>query len=199
MSMINNLSPEQLEQLRTKAKEKLQQRADSQAQQPKKTPKQQKEAKQQPKQTNDDVLTKGLIRLDVKNRVEQTKRKAKLGIYRSGKEQEFIKTEIVESTREQLATHFNQLKAKTQGFKDADKLKKKYAKKLLEMEIEATAYKDRLETSLEEYANLLAKEQLEKKERAKKRNFLLKTVFSFGYYAFREGKREIFMRTGGVE
>jgi len=199
-SILNNLTPEQLEVLRARAREKLQQRANqanqsnNQAKQPNKKPNKPKK-----EQSQADILTKGVIRLDVKNRVADKKRETKLNIYRANKEQEVIKTNIVESTREQLATHFNKLKAEKQGFKEADKLKKKYAKKLLEMEKETIAYKERLETPLEEYANLLAKEELEKKERAKKRNFLLKTVFTLGYHAYKEGKKEIFLRTGGVE
>jgi len=197
MSHINNLTPEQLEILRARAREKLQQRANQSNNQAKQASK--KPNNPQKKQSKDDVLTKGLIKLSVKNRVADKKRETKLNIYRANKEQEVIKTDIIESTREQLATHFNKLKAEKQGFKEADKIKKKYAHKLLEMEKETIAYKERLETPLEEYANLLAKEELEKKERAKKRNFLLKTVFTLGYHAYKEGKKEIFMRTGGAE
>ena len=85
MSVIDNLSPEQLEALKAKAKEKLQQRAKQSNQQPSQTP--------PPK---DDVLTKGLIRLDIKKRVQKAKSKSSLGIYRAGKEKQAIKTEIIE-------------------------------------------------------------------------------------------------------
>jgi len=191
-SMLHNLSAEQLAELKAKAKARLHQ----QQQQPKAP---NSSFKQPQNKSKEDVLLKGAIKLNVENRVKKAKQKAKLGIYRANKEQKAIKTEIVEESREQLARKYHELKAQTEGYKEADKLKKKYAKKLLEVEKEATAYKTRLETPLDEYLNILALEELEKKERNKKIGFIVKTIFTFGYYAYREGKKEMFLRTGGLD
>jgi len=195
MSILNNLTPEQLEALRAKARAKLHQQQQQQQQQPK-TPN--SSFKQPQNKSKEDVLLKGAIKLNVENRVKKAKQKAKLGIYRANKEQKAIKTEIVEESREQLARKYHELKAQTEGYKEADKLKKKYAKKLLEAETEATAYKTRLETPLDEYLNILALEELERKERNRKIGFILKTVFTLGYHAYREGKKEVFLKTGGL-
>jgi len=195
MSILNNLTPEQLEALRAKARAKLHQQQQQQNQQ--QTPPN-SSFKQPQNKSKEDVLLKGAIKLNVENRVKKAKQKAKLGIYRANKEQKAIKTEIVEESREQLARKYHELKAQTEGYKEADKLKKKYAKKLLEAETEATAYKTRLETPLDEYLNILALEELERKERNKKIGFILKTVFTLGYHAYREGKKEVFLKTGGL-
>jgi len=195
MSILNNLTPEQLEALRAKARAKLHQQQQQQNQQaPNSSFKQPQNNK-----SKEDVLLKGAIKLNVENRVKKAKQKAKLGIYRANKEQKAIKTEIVEESREQLARKYHELKAQTEGYKESDKLKKKYAKKLLEAEKEAMAYKERLETPLDEYLNILALEELERKERNKKIGFILKTVFTLGYHAYREGKKEMFLRTGGLD
>jgi len=194
-SILNNLTPEQLEALRAKARAKLHQQQQQQQQQPKAP---NSSFKQPQNKSKEDVLLKGAIKLNVENRVKKAKQKAKLGIYRANKEQKAIKTEIVEESREQLARKYHELKAQTEGYKEADKLKKKYAKKLLEAETEAMSYKERLETPLDEYLNILALEKLEKKERNKKIGFIVKTIFTFGYYAYREGKKEVFLKTGGL-
>jgi len=195
MSILNNLTPEQLEALRAKARAKLHQQQQQQSQQtaPNSSFNQPKKS-----QTKEDVLLKGAIKLNVENRVKKAKQKAKLGIYRANKEQKAIKTEIIEESREQLARKYHELKAQIEGYKESDKLKKKYAKKLLEAEKEATAYKTRLETPLDEYLNILALEELERKERNKKIGFIVKTIFTLGYHAYREGKKEVFLRTGGL-
>ena len=191
-SMLHNLSAEQLAELKAKAKARLHQH-----QQQPKAPN--SSFKQPQNKSKEDVLLKGAIKLNIENRVKKAKQKAKLGIYRANKEQKAIKTEIVEESREQLARKYHELKAQTEGYKEADKLKKKYAKKLLEAETEAMSYKERLETPLDEYLNILALEKLEKKERNKKIGFIVKTIFTFGYYAYREGKKEMFLRTGGLD
>jgi len=160
-SMLHNLSAEQLAELKAKAKARLHQH-----QQQPKAPN--SSFKQPQNKSKEDVLLKGAIKLNIENRVKKAKQKAKLGIYRANKEQKAIKTEIVEESREQLARKYHELKAQTEGYKEADKLKKKYAKKLLEAETEAMSYKERLETPLDEYLNILALEKLEKKERNKK-------------------------------
>jgi len=191
-SILNNLTPEQLEALRAKARAKLHQQQNQQQTAPNSS------FKQPQNKSKEDVLLKGAIKLNVENRVKKAKQKAKLGIYRANKEQKAIKTEIVEESREQLARKYHELKAQTEGYKEADKLKKKYAKKLLEAEKEATAYKTRLETPLDEYLNILALEELERKERNRKIGFILKTVFTLGYHAYKEGKKEVFLKTGGL-
>ena len=92
MSVLDNLTPQQLAELRAKAQAKLQQRATQQPQQPQK----------QQQQQIGGVLTKALIRADVKNKVSKIEADSKLNIYKSGKYQKVTKTSIVESTREQL-------------------------------------------------------------------------------------------------
>ncbi|MCK4441270.1 MAG: hypothetical protein KAU90_04640 [Sulfurovaceae bacterium] len=196
MSALNNLTPEQLAELRAKAKAKLHQQQQAQTQ-----PKQTQTANpNNPNKAHNkgDILAKGAIRANVENRVKEAKRRAKLGIYQAGKERKAIEVEIEESTRMQLAGKYHELEAQKSGYKKADKLKRKYAKKLLEVENEATAYKERLETPLDEYLNLLAIEELEKKERKKKIGFIVKTILTGGYYAYRAGKKEMFLRTGGL-
>jgi len=193
MSILNNLTPEQLEALRAKARAKLHQQQQQNQQAPNSSFNQPKKS-----QSKEDVLLKGAIKLNVENRVKKAKQKAKLGIYRANKEQKAIKTEIVEESREQLARKYHELKAQIEGYKESDKLKRKYAKKLLEAETEAMSYKERLETPLDEYLNILALEELERKERNKKIGFIVKTIFTFGYYAYKEGKKEVFLRTGGL-
>jgi hypothetical protein len=196
MSAINNLTPEQLAELKAKAKAKLHQQQSQQA--PNSSFNQPKQPKKPNNQQKEDVLVKGAIKLNVENRIKTAKKNAKLGIYRADKERKALKVEIVEDSRLQLAKKYHELEAQIEGYKEADKLKKKYAKKLLEVEKEATAYKTRLETPLDEYLNLLAEEELERKQRNKKIGFIVKTVFTLGYHAYRAGKKEMFLRTGGL-
>ena len=126
MSVLDNLTPQQLAELRAKAQAKLQQRATQQPQQPQK----------QQQQQIGGVLTKALIRADVKNKTAKRKADSKLNIYKSGKYQKVIKTSIVESTREQLASKYNTLLAERDGYVESDELMKNYAKKLYELEKE---------------------------------------------------------------
>jgi uncharacterized protein (DUF2164 family) len=195
MSVLDNLTPQQLAELRAKAQAKLQQRATKQRPQP-----QQPTQKEQQQQIGG-VLTKALIRADVKNKTAKRKADSKLNIYKSGKYQRVTKTDIVESIREQLASKYNTLLAERDGYIESDKLMKNYAKKLFELEKEVQTAKERIETPLEDYVELLKQRELEKAQFKKKVGFLTKTLFTFGYYAYSQGKKERNLKTGylGVE
>jgi hypothetical protein len=183
---MKNLTPQQLEALKAKAKERLQEQLQGE------------EYSKQPKAKRS-IVTKALIKSDVNTKIKELKATSKLNIYRSSKEKGLKKTEIIESTREQLARKYHELLAEKEGYIESDKLMKKYAKKLLALEKEVNLAKQRLETPLDDYVELLRQRELEKAQLKKKIGFAIKTVFTLGYYAYKQGEKEKFLRTGGLK
>ena len=188
---INDLTPQQLAELKAKAQRKLHERNN-----------QAKKASSgagagAKKGTNEtEILNKALIRATVSQRVAGAKQRAKSDIYRAKKEKRAIKTEIIEDTRSQLARRYNELQAERDGYKEANKLKMKYAKKMLDLEIEASEHKDRLSEPLERYIELMAIEKLERKERIRKAKFIAKTIFTLGWYARNYARKEKKLENG---
>lgn len=192
--LLKDLTPQQLEELRKKAQQKIRERAN---QAKKATSGAGAGAKQTSKKANEtEILNKALIRASISQRVAGAKQRAKTEIYRAKKEKKAIKTEIIEDTRSQLAKRYNELQAEKEGYQEATKLKTKYAKKLFELETEVTEHKDRLSEPLERYIELIALEKIERKERIKKTKFVLKTIFTFGWYARAYAKREEKLENG---
>lgn len=196
--ILNNLTPQQLAELKAKAQQKIRERANQAKNTTSGAGATSSSAGATAKKAGSEteILNKALIRASVSQRVAGAKQRAKTEIYRSKKEKKAIKTEIIEDTRSQLARRYNELQAEKEGYKEANKLKMKYAKKMLDLETEVTEHKDRLSEPLERYIELIALEKIERKERVQKAKFIAKTILTFGWYARAYAKREEKLENG---
>ena len=196
--VLKDLTPQQLAELKAKAQKKLHERNNQAKKATSGAGATSSASAGGKKATNNEteILNKALIRASVSQRVAGAKQRAKSDIYKAKKEKKAIKTEIIEDTRSQLARRYNKLKAEKDGYKEANKLKMKYAKKMLDLETEVAEHKDRLSEPLERYIELVALEEVEKKERNRKIKFVLKTIFTFGWYARSYAKKEEKLENG---